>query len=305
MLKYIKENTSINKNEVIQTRINIQDNYKKGIFFILISSITFALVAVLIKNVEHLPLMEMVFFRSIPTMIIFPIIIKRMNIPLFGNNKPILWFRCFIGVLGILTVFYTFTIMPLTDAMTLLQLHPLFIFFLSGIFLKEKLSLQKIPFFLFAFLGGVLVIKPGLRIDMFPAMIAILAAIFMAITHVTLRHLRLTDHPLVIVNYFAYISAFIGLMTLFLQKNFKVPSISDLFFLTLLGLCAVVTQYTLTRAYQMAPANLISLYAYSQIIFASVFGLLFFKEIPDIFSIIGAGCIIISGYLNYRYKSNN
>jgi len=249
--------------------------------------------------------MEMVFFRSIPTMIILPVIIKKMNIPLFGNNKPMLWFRCFIGVLGMLAVFYTFTIMPLTDAMTLLQLHPFFIFFLSGILLKEKLSLRKIPFFLFAFLGGVLVIKPGLRIDMFPAIIAILAAIFMAMSHVTLRHLRLTDHPLVIVNYFAYISAFIGLMTLFLQKNFKVPSISDLFFLILLGLCALISQYTLTRAYQMAPANLVSLYNYSQIIFASVFGLLFFKEIPDIFSIFGASCIIISGYLNYRYKSNN
>ena len=249
--------------------------------------------------------MEMVFFRSIPTMIILPVIIKKMNIPLFGNNKPMLWFRCFIGVLGMLAVFYTFTIMPLTDAMTLLQLHPFFIFFLSGILLKEKLSLRKIPFFLFAFLGGVLVIKPGLRIDMFPAIIAILAAIFMAMSHVTLRHLRLTDHPLVIVNYFAYISAFIGLMTLFLQKNFKVPSISDLFFLILLGLCALISQYTLTRAYQMAPANLVSLYNYSQIIFASVFGLLFFKEIPDMLSIIGAGCIIISGYLNYRYKSNN
>lgn len=271
----------------------------------LISSITFVSIAVLVKKIEHLPLMEMLFFRSIPTLIIFPVIIKKMNIPLFGNNKPMLWFRCLIGILGMLAVFYSFTIMPLTDAMTLLQLHPLFIFLLSGIFLKEKLSLKKIPFFLFAFLGGVLVIKPGFRIDMFPAMIAILTAIFMAITHVTLRHLRLTDHPLVIVNYFAYISAFISLMTLFLQKNFKIPSISDLFFLILLGLSALVSQYTITKAYQVAPASLISLYAYSQIIFASVFGLLLFKEIPDMLSMIGAGCIIISGYLNYRNKSND
>ncbi len=94
-------------------------------------------------------------------------------------------------------------------------------------------------------------------------------------------------------------------MNLAIQNNFVVPSISDLFFLILLGVCALVSQYTLTKAYQMAPANLISLYNYSQIIFVSVFGLLFFKEIPDIFSIIGAGCIIISGYLNYMYKSNN
>ena len=154
-----------------------------------------------------------------------------------------------------------------------------------------------------AFLGGLLVIKPGLRIDIFPAMIALLAAIFMATTHVTLRHLRLTDHPFVIINYFAYISGFISLMILLFQKSFVFPKLTDLFILILLGLIALLTQFSLTKAYQLAPANLISLYTYSQIIFATIFGLLFFKEIPDLFSAGGASLIIISGYLNYRFKA--
>ncbi len=64
-------------------------------------------------------------------------------------------------------------------------------------------------------------------------------------------------------------------------------------------------QITLTKAYQLVPASLVSLYNYSQIIFVTIFGLLFFNEIPDIFSIMGASFIIISGYLNYRFKKNN
>jgi drug/metabolite transporter (DMT)-like permease len=61
--------------------------------------------------------------------------------------------------------------------------------------------------------------------------------------------------------------------------------------------CSGDAQISVTKAYQLAPASLVSLYTYYKIIFAGVFSLLFFKEIPDIFSISGASFIIISGYL--------
>ncbi|OFW46636.1 MAG: hypothetical protein A2163_05105 [Actinobacteria bacterium RBG_13_35_12] len=280
----------------------MKDNYKLGIFFIIISSLCFALVAVMVKYLRHLPLMEILFFQNIPAMIIIPLTSKKMNIPLLGNNKPSLLLGGFLGIITELTKFYTFTFMLLADASTIHRLSPFFIFFLSGIFLKEKLNFRQIPLLLLAFLGGLLVIKPGFRVDMFPAMIALLAAISIAISHVNLRHLRLTDHYLVITNYVAYISGLVSLIILLLQKSFQIPSPSDLFILILLGLIALVARITVTKAYQMAKASLVSLYTYSQIIFASIFGLMFFKEIPDLLSIIGASFIIISGYFNYRWK---
>ena len=203
--------------------INKEDNYKAGIFFMVTATIFIALVAVIVKQVKHLPLMEIMLFRNIPTMIIVPIILKKMNISFFGNNKPFLWFRSLMGTLGMLTTYYAYTVMPLTEVMTIQQLSPFFIFFLAGIFLKEKLSLTQIPFFILAFLGGVLVVKPGFRIDMFPAMGALLAAFFMATAHVTVRHLRLTDHHLVIINYFSYISGLISLIILLFQKSLISP----------------------------------------------------------------------------------
>ena len=259
----------------------------------------------MVKNLRHLPLMEIILFRNIPSMIIIPGMIKKVKVSPFGNNKPILWFSGFVTAISSLAIFYAFTAMSLTDATTIRNLSPFFTFFLAGIFLKEKVSLRQLPFFIFAFLGGLLVIKPGFRIEIFPALIALLSAIFMAFSHTALRHLRLTDHYLVIINYRIYINSTVNLIILLLQKTFKMPSPSDLLILTLLGAVTLVGQITVTKAYQLAQASLVSLYTYSQIIFVSVFGLLFFKEIPDIFSIIGASFIIISGYLNYRYKSNN
>ena len=112
----------------------------------------------------------------------------------------------------------------------------------------------------------------------------------------------MTDHPLVIVNYFGYSIGLVSFGILLCQGNFIIPDALNLFVLLLMGLVGLVGQFTLTKAYQMSPTKLISLYLYLQIIFGALLGVLFFKEIPDLFSIFGASLIIISGYLNYKLK---
>ena len=101
-------------------------------------------------------------------------------------------------------------------------------------------------------------------------------------------------------NYFGYIIGLVSFGVLLWQGNFYIPDILSLFILILLGLVGLEAQIALTKAYQMAPTNLVSLYLYSQIIFSIFLGIFFFKEIPDLFSIFGASLIIISGYLNYK-----
>ena len=89
----------------------------------------------------------------------------------------------------------------MTDAMAIKQLSPFFVIIFARIFLKEKISPQRIPIFLLMFLGGLLVIKPRINLEIFPEVIGALAAMFGGAGYVSLRNLRLTDHPLVIVNY--------------------------------------------------------------------------------------------------------
>jgi len=297
--------TFIIKDKPLVANGNIKDNYKLGIFMMIVSSFCFALIAVIVKYVGNFHLMEIILFRNIPSMIIIPIILKKKNIPIFGNNKLVLSMRGIFGMVGIVGMFYTYTIMLLADAVTIQKLTPFFVVIFSGIFLKEKVYFQQIPIFLLAFLGGLLIIRPGFRIDLFPAIIGLFAAISMAAAHVTLRYLRLSDHYLVIINYFAYISGGASLIILLFQKNFIIPSLTDLLVLIFLGLVGLFSQITLTEAYQLSPASLVSLYSYSQIIFTIIFGILFFKEIPNILSISGASFIIISGYLNYNLKETN
>lgn len=267
---------------------------------VFVATICFSLMSATVKYLSYLPLMEVIFFRHFLTMLIVPLMLKNRKIPFQGNNQSILLLRCLFGVFAMIAYFYTLSTMTLTDAVGIRQLSPFIIILLAGIFLKEKIISQQIPIFILAFLGTLLIVKPGLRLDILPAIIALLGAVLTAGSHVTIRHLRLTDHPLVIVNYVGYTSGVLAFLALLVQGNFYIPNIDSLFLLILFGLIGLIGQIAITKAYQLAPTNIISLYLYLQIIFVAIFGIIFFKEIPDLFSIFGAFLIIISGYLYYK-----
>ena len=281
---------------------NGEDKSNMGILMMIIATICFSLMAAMVKFLRHLPVMEIIFFRNIPIVLIIPLILKNKKISFWGNNKPLLFLRSLLSGFAAIAYFYTITVMILTEAVTIKQLSPFFIIFLASIFLREKIDFRKITFFILAFLGALLVVKPGFRLDIYPAVIALLGAISTAGSHVALRSLRLTDHPLVIVNYFGYSIGLISFGILLWQGNFIIPDALSLFILLLLGLVGLGGQFTLTKAYQMAAPKSVSLYLYLQIIFGALLGMLFFKEIPDLLSIFGASLIIISGYLNYKLK---
>lgn len=267
------------------------------------ASFLFALSAALVKYMRSFPLMEIIFFLNLPAMIITPIILKYKNISFCGNNKQILLLRCFFGFVSMIGYYFTCTKMQLSDAITIQQLSPFFIIILAGIILKEKVIFQKIPLLILAFLGALLVVKPGFRLRMLPAIIGILAAIIGAGAQITLRILRLTDEPLVIVNYRVYSAGIGALAILFLQNSFVIPDFHAWNILLLMGFIFWVAQINLTNAYRVAPASLISPYFYSQIIFGAIYGLLIFREFPDIYNILGSSLIIACGFLNYRVKT--
>jgi len=269
----------------------------------IIATICFSLMAVMVKFLSDFPVMELVFFRNIPIMLFIPLILKNKKISFWGNNRPLLLFRNFLSGFGIITYYYTILAMILTDAVTIRQLSPIFMIFLSSLFLREEIGVKKITIFILAFLGTLLVVKPGFHLDLYPAVIALFGSISTAGSHVAIRSLRLTDHPLVIINYSGYSLGLVSIGILLWQGNFIIPDALSLFFLVLMGLVSLVGQLAVIIAYQRVPIKLVSIYLYLQIIFVALLGVLFFKEIPDLFSIFGASLIIISGYLNYKLKN--
>jgi len=280
-----------------------KDNHQLGIFWMILAALCFALVALIIKLLNNIPLMEIVLFRNLPSMIIVPIIIiMKQKISIWGRNKPLLFLRGFLGALGMIAMFYTYTKMPITDSITIQRLSPFFIIMMSIVFLHEEYSFKQVPIILLAFIGALFVIKPGFRTDIFPAIVALISAMLMGAAHVVIRCLRLTDNYWVIINYYAYIAGITAIISLVWQGNFVMPNTIDFILLLILGFLAFGSQISLTLAYRFAPASIAAPYLYTQILFAAILEISLLRVLPDILTLIGSSIIIISGVLNYQFS---
>ncbi|MDD4362995.1 MAG: DMT family transporter [Atribacterota bacterium] len=286
-----------NKNNIKYTARYSQE-IKFGVLMMIISMFNFSLMAILVKLLKHIPLMEVTIFRNLPSFLILPFIIKLNCLPFFGIDKLVLLLRALFGFITTIGLIYTFMKMNLTDAMALRQLSPFIIVILSQLFLREKIRPNQLIIFSVAFVGALLIIKPGFRSDMFPAIVGLIATLSSSLAHITLRKLRLTDHPLVIVYIFSILSIIFSFTILLVEDNFYFPNGVELLLLILTGLTGFFTQFTLSYAYRFASANIVSIYIYSSVLFTAILDFIFFHEIPDYFSIIGCILIIIGGYIH-------
>jgi len=284
--------------------IKEKDNYQLSIFFMLIASFCFALVPIIIKSLKDIPLMEVVFFRNFVSMLIIPLILFWRKIPIYGNNKNLLLLRGLFGYLGIVGMYYAYTKMPIVDAVAIHRLSPFFVMILSVFLLKENITSKHVYIIFLAFFGALIVIKPGFRVDILPAIIALAATLCVSMSHVILRQLRLTDTFLVIINYFAYISGFLSIFFLILQGNFIFPKYYDLTKLLLIGIISIGAQVGVTLAYNYAPASKISVYLYTQILFATILEYLFLGVFSDFLTLIGASIIVLAGIINFFSNRN-
>jgi len=273
---------------------------KKSIYQMIGTSFGMSFTGVLIKYLTDIPLMEIVFFKSVPTVIILTLILKIRKHQLIGNKNYILVLRAFFGFFAVSGFYYSVQNLVLADALIVKQLTPFFIIMLSIFFFKEKVKKRQSIFFIISIIGALLVIKPGFRVFIFPVIIALLASFSSAAAHVAVRYLRLSENSLVIINYNAIVSLLISFFYMLIKKEFVIPNFFNFFILISIGFLSLIIQLLLTDAYRNAKASIVSIYLYMQIFFGIIFGVLFFNEYLDYLTICGGGLIFIGGYLNYK-----
>ena len=116
-----------------------------GILILLTGILSSSLVSIWVKYLRNLPLMEILFFQSLPIILVVTIILKIKKISIRGNNQFLLLIRCLLSILNNIAYYYTLTTMTLTDTISIKQLCPFIIIVLASIFLKEKIIPKQIP----------------------------------------------------------------------------------------------------------------------------------------------------------------
>lgn len=278
-------------------------NNKKymGIIYIICSAFFFALMNMFVRMAGDLPSVQKSFFRNLIAFFFALIIMKKDQIPFTckKENRSSLVLRATFGTLGILCNYYAVDHLVLSDASMLNKMSPFFAVLFSYVILKEKISLRQGAVVVGAFLGSLLVIKPTFaNMDLLPSLIGLMGGLFAGAAYTFVRKLTTNGEkgPMVV----CFFSGFSCLVTLpFLIFDYHPMTLAQLGILLLAGLSAAGGQFTITAAYTYAPAREISVYDYSQIIFAALLGFIVFGDVPDMLSWIGYAVICSMAVVNY------
>ena len=263
---------------------------QKAIIFIICSAFFFALMNMFVRLSGDLPSIQKSFFRNFVAFFFALVVLLRSKEGFSFNKKnlPVFIGRAGFGTIGILCNFYAVDHLLLSDASILNKLSPFFAIIFSFFILKERIKPVQATAVAIAFCGAVLVVKPGFSMmDAFvPSMIGVAGGMCAGIAYTLVRVLgqRGERGPFIVL----FFSAFSCIVTLpWLVFDFHPMTFQQIMMLLLAGLSAAGGQFTITAAYTHAPAREVSVFDYTQIVFAAALGFMFFDQIPDIFSVIG------------------
>lgn len=277
-------------------------NHIKGIIFILLAAFGFSLMTFFVRISGDLPTMQKVFFRnSVALIVAVSVIIRSKEKIVVGKgNRLGLFLRCFFGTTGVICNFYAIDRLGIADANMLNKLSPFFAILLSIVILKEIPNKFDIITTIIAFIGALFIIRPtGAVSSFFPAIVGLIGGFGAGAAYVFVRKISNNGvkTPVIVASF----SLFSCVVTLpFLIFDYTPMSVKQLGFLVMAGVAASLGQFSITTAYKYAPAKEISVFDYTQVIFAALLGFTFFGEIPVALSFVGYAIIITVAVIRWN-----
>lgn len=269
----------------------------------MLAALFFSLMTAFVRLSGDLPTMQKTLFRNLVAAVAawLMLLSNRQKIEIKKEHMPDLLLRSCFGTAGMICNFYAIDRLNISDANMLNKLSPFFAILMSIFILKEKVSKKEWLVVAVAFIGALLVIKPGFSMEAIPAFIGALGGFGAGVAYTYVRKLGKSGvRGPVIVMFFSTFSTFVCLP--FFVAGYQPMTLRQTLLLLGAGIAATGGQLSITAAYTCAPAKEISVYDYTQVIFAALWGFLFFGQIPDALSV--AGYVIIVGAAVYRKKSD-
>ena len=266
----------------------------------LLSTFAFAFMNATIKYLIHFPTFELVFFRSLGTLVLTFFLLRSRKISIVPNQPKLLILRGVVGVTSMYLFFLGIHFIPIGSAVTIRYIAPLFGAVLAVYFLKERIFPLQWFFYVVAFFGVVLIKGFDATITLFGVAVVLGAAFFSAIVYIVISKIGKQDHPLLVVLFFMGIATLTGLIGSI--NHFILPSGYEWLLLLFLGFFVFFGQYYMTKAFQNGEASKVAPIKYSEVVFTLSFGVYWFGEVYTLTSLIGIALVIISLILSVLFK---
>ena len=274
---------------------------------LIFASLFFSLMTVCVKKIDNrIPIYELVFFRSLLSLLITSLIINKSNINPWGENKPLLILRGLLGTIALICIFYAIRNMPLNISTVIQYTYPIFISIFAGILLNERITKNIFLAVITGWLGILIILNPSqlsnlnVQLNDLTIAIAFLGSISTSLAYITVKKLSLTEDIFIIIKYFPLISIITLSPVVFI--NWVTPNISDLVWIIGIGIFTQAGQTFLTIGLKILPATEAASINYFQVFFGSLWGIFFFSEIININFLIGSLLVLLGTIISTSKK---
>lgn len=259
-----------------------------------LSGFFFSLLSWLVKVAQtDLPVMEVVFFRSLfAALLLLVIRARRRNRgePFWGVQRRLLVIRGVLGTISLILYFYALDGLPVADAMLLNQCSPVFVLFLAFFLLAEPIQRKQMFILPITLAGVALILEPQFAGFGLHGMAGLGSALVAAGVYVCIRKLISGEAAEVIVLYFAASASVFSLPAMLV--DFIPPSPLLWLMLVGVGLLSVLAQLSMTSAFRFDRAGTVAMGGAVGPVFAALWDFIYWRRVPDWETVLGAALIL-------------
>jgi drug/metabolite transporter (DMT)-like permease len=266
-----------------------------GILLMLLAIFLFTLMDANVKGmVDHYPAPMLVWIRFLGQLVLVIILLRHRFFSHFRTRFPLTHMARAVTQIGATALFFTsLAYIGLAEATALIDINPVLITLGAALFLGEKLGPRRLFGVVAALVGALIVIRPGAGIFTMAALLPLAGAVFAAANALITRWIGPQESVWTSMVFTSVICTTIASLSLPFVWVPIAPA--DLPTFALVGILGTVAQLCLIRAFTLAEAATVAPFTYVGILFASVWGYLFFGNLPDRWTIIGALVIVAAG----------
>ena len=266
-----------------------------------ISVCAFSVMDVIVKWSEDYPVGQVLFFRGLCGVIPIIFLIPRDRYyDFYKTKRPLLHLkRCIAGLIAITAIFIALRKLPLATVVSVTFAAPIFTTIFSIYFLNEKVGLYRWVAVIVGFIGIIIISEPGYSSLNIYYLFPIIFCLGLSYVAIAIRQLSSTE-PVWLIGLFFSISIFILSLFSIFTEGWVLPSLKDLFLLSMVGILGGLANLWLTQSYKFSEVSLVTPLKYLALVFAIIFGYLFWNEIPSFKTLIGSILVIFSSLIIFR-----
>ncbi|MFN4059223.1 MAG: DMT family transporter [Paracoccus hibiscisoli] len=236
---------------------------------------------------------QVIWARFVGNLLIFALIFRGAILPLLRTRQPGTQFARAIMQLGSVTLFFTsLQYIGLAEATTIMDLNPVLITLGAALFLGERIGMRRLTGIAVALVGAMLIIRPGLGVFQ-PAALLPLAGAFTYAAGALLTRIVRADSVATSVLWSAVVGSIAS--SLVVPMFWQPVAVGDLWAFAALAIFGTISQYLLVKAFSAAEAGALAPFGYTGLIWAGLWGYVFFGQLPDLWTVAGAAIIVAAG----------